>query len=92
MIVSFKHRGLKLFYETGKFSKIQPKHKERLRIMLAALDAAIDIRDIDVPGFDLHKLRGNLKDHWAITVNGNWRLTFKFENSDVHILDYIDYH
>jgi len=92
MIVSFKHKGLKKFFETGSISKIQPKHEGRVRVVLALLNAARVIGDMDFPGSGLHPLKGKLKDHWSIIVNGNWRITFKFENGDAYILDYIDYH
>ena len=92
MIVSFKHKGLKLFFHKGDVSKIQPKHEKRLRLLLGILNAAQDIKDVDFPGSKLHPLKGNLENHWSISVNGNWRLTFKFENGDVYVLDYVDYH
>ena len=92
MIKSFKHKGLKLFFETGKTSGIQGKHKKRLRIQLAALDTAMLIEDINILGYVLHPLKGNKKNLWSIKVNGNWRLTFEFNNGDVYILNYEDYH
>ena len=92
MIKSFRHKGLKRFYETGKRSGIQPKHAKRLRFQLAALDTAQMIEDMDVPGFRLHPLKGRAKRRWSIWVSGNWRLTFEFEEGNVHILDYEDYH
>ena len=92
MIKSFKHKGLELFYKTGKTSGIQAKHKNRLRMQLAALDTAQAISDMDIPGYRLHPLKGNRKDTWAITVNGNWRLTFAFDNGDITIVNYEDYH
>jgi|TARA_B110000459_G_C16301984_1_gene355349 proteic killer suppression protein len=92
MIVSFKHKGLKRFFETGSVSKIQPKHEVKLSLILALLNAAKEIKDVDFPGSGLHPLKGNLQNHWSVTVNGNWRITFKFENGDAYILDYIDYH
>lgn len=79
-------------WSSGSISKIQPKHEKRLKLILALLNSAREIRDIDFPGSCLHPLKGNLQDHWSVTVNGNWRITFKFENGDAYILDYIDYH
>jgi len=61
-------------------------------MQLAALDTALTIEDMDIPGYKLHQLRGRAKNRWAISVNGNWRLTFEFTDGDVHILDYEDYH
>lgn len=92
MIVSFKHKGLEKYYQSGITKGIQQKHKNRLRLMLGVLDTAIEIEDINLPGFRLHPLSGNRKDIWSITVNGNWRLTFRFEDGNVHILNYEDYH
>ena len=92
VIKSFRHKGLKRFYETGKQSGIQPKHAKRLRLQLAALDTAKSIDDMDVPGFKLHRLRGSEKGRWSVWVSGNGRLTFEFEDENVHVLDYEDYH
>ena len=92
MIRSFRHKGLQRFYERGTKSGIQPKHAGRLRLQLAALDTALAIEDMDIPGYRLHPLRGRAKSRWSIWVNGNWRLTFEFKDGDVHILDYEDYH
>jgi proteic killer suppression protein len=92
MIRSFRHKGLAKFYETGSRAGIQPAHAKRLRMQLAALDTASVIEDMQIPGFRLHPLKGADRDRWSIWVNGNWRLTFKFADGDVHILDYEDYH
>ena len=92
MIASFRHKGLKRFYETGSTAGIQPDHRNRLRLQLAALDTATTIEDMDVPGFNLHPLKGQRKGIWAISVSGNWRLTFRFEDGNAHIVNYEDYH
>jgi len=92
MIKSFKHKGLQKYYESGKVAGIQSAHKKRLRLQLIAIDTATNINDIDIPGFNLHTLKGNRKGIWAIKVNGNWRITFKFEDGDAYILDYEDCH
>lgn len=92
MIKSFRHKGLKRFYETGAKSGIQAKHATRLRLQLAALDTARVIDDMDVPGYRLHALKGSQKGRWSIGVSGNWRLTFEFHDGNVHVLDYEDYH
>lgn len=92
MIKSFKHKGLQKFYETGNTAGIQPAHSQKLRIRLAALDTATILNDIDLPGFRLHPLKGDMQDFWAIDVNKNWRLTFKFVDGDVFIINYEDYH
>jgi len=92
MIKSFKHKGLQKFYETGSVSGIQSKHKQRLRMILIALDSSHEIEDMDVPGFKLHPLKGKLKKVWSVSVSGNWRITFKFENGNTYIVNYEDYH
>jgi proteic killer suppression protein len=92
MIKSFKHKGIRLFFENDDYTGIQAKHRERLRIQLAALDTAQVIEDMDLPGYLLHKLKGGRKNCWSITVNANWRLTFEFIDGDVYVLNYEDYH
>ena len=92
MIKSFRHKGIKNFFETGSTAGIQAKHNSRLRIQLTTLDSAIRPEDLDVPGWQLHPLTGKLAGHWAISVNGNWRLTFVFEDENAVLVDYQDYH
>jgi len=92
MIVSFIHKGLKKFYETGSKQGIQPKHKDKLEDILEALDTSYQIEDMDLPSFKLHELQGKRKGIWSVTVNGNWRVTFTFENGNAEILNYEDYH
>jgi proteic killer suppression protein len=92
VIKSFKHKGLQRFYETGTVSGVQTEHQKRLRVQLAALDTAQTLEDMDIPGFRLHPLKGDRKGLWAITVNKNWRLVFKFENGHVYEVNYEDYH
>ncbi|MBT3252165.1 MAG: Killer protein [Candidatus Marinimicrobia bacterium] len=92
MIVSFKHKGLRQFYESGSIAGIQTKHSNRLRLMFAALDTALHNSDMNIPGFRPHQLKGSRDETWAISVSGNWRLTFNFMDGNVHILNYEDYH
>ena len=92
MIKTFRHKGLEVYYQKGSTRGIQAKHAGKLRMQLAALDTASEITDIDLPGYRLHRLKGSLKDRWAVRVNGNWRLTFEFIDGNVYILDYEDYH
>jgi proteic killer suppression protein len=92
MIKSFKHKGLQKFFETGNTSGIQAIHTKKLRIQLAALDTAVIIDDVDLPGFRLHPLKGKMQGFWAIDVSKNWRITFQFIDGDVYILNYEDYH
>jgi proteic killer suppression protein len=92
MIQSFRHKGLRRFYETSSLAGIQPQHAKRLRMQLAALDSAQVIEDMDIPGFRLHPLKGAGRGRWSIWVNGNWRLTFEFRGGQAYVLDYEDYH
>lgn len=92
MIQSFRHKGLRRLFETGNASGVQAAHTKRLRMQLAALDTANTVDDMDIPGFRLHPLKGEMLGRWAITVSGNWRVTFEFRDGNAHVLDYEDYH
>ena len=92
MINSFKHKGLKKFFETGSKAGIQPAHAEKLRIQLAALNVAAEAEQMNMPGWQFHSLSGNLEGYYSISVNGNWRLTFRFERGNAEVVDYQDYH
>ena len=92
MIKSFTHKGIRLFFETGSKAGIQAAHAPRLRLQLAALNRAKMPADMGVANWKLHSLKGDMAGHWAITVNGNWRITFRFENGDALLVDYQDYH
>lgn len=92
MIKDFCHKGLKKFYRTGTRAGIQPSHAPRLARQLARLNSATSPMDMNLPGWNLHPLKGDLAEKWAVNVNGNWRLIFKFKNGDVFGIDYDDYH
>ena len=92
MIKSFSHKGLKDFFETGSKKGIQPEHASKLARILDRLDASVSPLDMDLPGYRLHALKGDKKDFWAVTVNGNWRVIFYFEGHDAYLVDYLDYH
>ena len=92
MIKSFRHLGLRRFFETGTKAGIQPKHAKRLRLQLGRLDSATTPEDMNMPGWRFHALKGELNGHWAIWVDENWRLTFRFDGKDAEIVDYQDYH
>jgi proteic killer suppression protein len=81
-----------MFYSTGSVKGIQSKHSKKLRMQLSALDSAQNIEDMDIPGYRLHQLKGNLKNLWSITVNANWRITFEYSDGNVYIINYEDYH
>jgi proteic killer suppression protein len=92
MIVSFRHKGLRQFFETGNRAGIQPHQNARLRHLLAALDTAESVEDMDQPGFRFHALKGITNARWSVSVNGNWRITFGFSQGNAYIIDYEDYH
>jgi len=92
VIKEFRHKGLKKFFETGSKAGIQPQHANKLRVQLGLLDVAARASDMDVPGWELHALKGDLAGQWSVWVNGKWRLTFAFEGEDAVLVDYQDYH
>ncbi len=92
MIKSFAHKGLEDFFYTGAKKGIQAQHADKLRRLLDRLDHSVNANDMDFPGSSLHPLKGELKGHWSVKVSANWRLTFRFENGDAHIVNYQDYH
>ena len=92
MIRSFIHKGLERFYRAGKTSGIQSKHAYMIRLILTNLDQAEVLDDMDLPGLQLHQLKGGRKGIWAVKVSGNWRITFRFVERDVEIVNYEDYH
>jgi proteic killer suppression protein len=92
MIQRFRHNGLERFFLTGSQAGIQPRHAKRLRLILARLHASTSPRDMRLPGLDLHPLRGDRAGEWAVSVSGNWRVTFMFEGTDAVSVNYEDYH
>jgi len=92
MIKSFAHKGLEDFHKTGSKKGIIPEHARKLDFILDRLEASTDPKDMSLPGFALHSLKGQEKNTWSVKVNGNWRVTFQFQGEDVIIVDYRDYH
>jgi proteic killer suppression protein len=92
MIGSFKDRRLKRLYDSGDRSKLTPEHVERIENILTRLDAASDVDDMNLPGFRLHPLKGDLKGFWSVTVRANWRIVFRFENGTAFDVELTDYH
>lgn len=92
MILSIRHRGLRRLYEDDDPRGVLAEHAAKLRDILARLDAAGTVADLDLPGFRLHPLKGELKGYWAITVRANWRVIFRFDDGDALDVDYTDYH
>jgi proteic killer suppression protein len=92
VIKSFLHKGIEKFFRTKSKAGIQAAHADRINRQLAALDAATKPEQMNLPGWDFHQLTGKDKGTWSVSVNGNWRITFKFEGEDAVLVDYLDYH
>ena len=92
VIVSFRHKGLEMLYRDGTKRGVQGAHVPKLLRILSLLDVAQTPDDLTIPSFRTHPLKGDLAGHWSIWVNGNWRVTFRFLESDVELVDYRDYH
>lgn len=92
MIRSIRHKGLKRLYENDHPRGVFAEHVVKLRDILTRLDAARTVADMDLPGFRLHALKGEMKGLWAVTVRANWRVIFRFVDPDVFDVDYLDYH
>ena len=92
MIISFRHKGLKIFFETGSTRGINAQHANKIKRQLTVLNRAVYPTDMNLPGWNLHPLSGILENHWSVKVNGNWRITFVFEGNNPALVDYQDYH
>lgn len=92
MIESFAHKGLEKFFRTGSAAGIQPKHAQKLRLILELLHRAKVIGDMNFHGSRLHSLKGERRGLWAVRVSGNWRVVFRFVEGNAEVVDYLDYH
>ena len=92
MIKSFKHKGLERLFTKGSASGVQADYASKISLILDAIDATEQVSELDLPGFRLHRLKGDKRNLWSVRVSANWRVTFEFENGDAHILDLEDYH
>lgn len=92
MIKSFRHRGLKRLFERDDPSGVRADQAGRVRDVLAHLDAATKPSDMDLPGYRLHPLKGDLKGFWSVTISGNWRIVFRFADGSAFDVDLTDYH
>ncbi|MGR3218668.1 MAG: type II toxin-antitoxin system RelE/ParE family toxin [Candidatus Anammoxibacter sp.] len=92
MIKNIAHKGLRKFFLKGNTGSVQPGHVNKIRLILGLLDNANVIDDVNFPGSDLHRLKGDKKGLWSVHVNGNWRITFRFKDGDIFVDNYIDYH
>jgi proteic killer suppression protein len=91
-IKGFRHKGIERFFTTGNKSGIQSQHADRLRLILGRLNVSTSERDMNLPGLELHQLRGSRTGTWSVKVSGNWRVTFACAGKDVEQVDYEDYH
>ena len=92
MISGFRHRGLRRLYEREERRRFPPDQIEKIEDILARLDAATGPQDMNIPGYRLHRLSGDMADFWSVTVSANWRIIFRFEGGNVLEVDYLDYH
>ncbi len=92
VIKSFRHKGIERLFATGTTSGVNAAHAPKLRRQLALLNEAASAKSMDIPGWRLHALKGNLAGYWSVWVNANWRLTFTFDGTDAILVDYQDYH
>lgn len=92
MIKSFAHKGLEKYFLAGNAAGIQAIHATKLRLILAQLDKAKTIDDMDIPTLHLHELKGSRKGVWSVTVQANWRVTFRLVDGDAEVVNYEDYH
>jgi len=92
MIISFKHRGLELFFTKGSYKGIPAQYGSRIERMLDRLDASQRAEDMDLPGYKFHALKGERKGEFAVSVSGNWRITFEFDGNDAVKVNLEDYH
>ncbi len=92
MIKSFKHKGLERLFIKSSASGVQADYAPRITLILDSIDAAEQVNELDLPGFRLHRLKGDKRNLWSVRVSANWRITFEFENGDAYILDLEDYH
>jgi toxin HigB-1 len=92
MIQSFRDRRLKRLFERGDRSKVPPDMADKIENVLAVLDLASTVDDVDLPGYRLHPLKGDLAGLWSVTINANWRIVFRFEDGLAFDVELIDYH
>lgn len=92
MIASFKNRGLKRLYEDDDKRGVSAAHVDKIKRILARLDEAAEVKNMALPGFRLHPLKGKLKGRWSVSVSGNWRIVFGFEKGNAYDVDLVDYH
>jgi toxin HigB-1 len=92
VIESFRHKGLRTFFEGDDRRKIPAAQGDKIARILARLNEAMKVQDMGLPGYGLHPLKGDLAGFWSVSVSGNWRIIFRFEHGTAYDVDLIDYH
>ena len=92
MVRTFRHKGLKRLFEKDNPSGVRADQAGRIRDVLSQLDQAARATDLDLPGYRLHALKGDLQGFWSVTISGNWRILFRFEDGAAPDIDLVDYH
>lgn len=92
MIQTFRNKALEKLFQANVNKGVPPKLEKRIKIRLEAIDSAVTLEDIRLPGYDLHELKGDRKETWSIKVSGNWRITFEFKNGNAYDINLEDYH
>lgn len=92
LIRTFKHKGLKRLFTAGDSSKVLPDQVSRISSILFNLDVAVNVQVLDLPGYNLHRLRGDMSEYWSVKVSGNWRIIFKMKDAEIYDVDLVDYH
>lgn len=92
VIKSFRHRGLRQLFEKGDRRKLHQDHVAKIERVLARLEEAVEVHNMDLPGYRLHQLKGDLQSRWSVSISGNWRITFRFEDGNAYEVDLVDYH
>jgi toxin HigB-1 len=92
MIVSFRHKGLKLLYDKGDRRRVSAIHADKIERILARLDEATEPANMNLPGLRLHPLKGELAGYWSVSLSGNWRIIFRFDGANACDVDLLDYH
>jgi proteic killer suppression protein len=92
VIGNFKHKGLNKLFQDDDGRKVPAAHREKITRILARLNEALTVQDMALPGYQLHPLKGNLAGLWSVSVSGNWRIVFRFEDGMAHDVELIDYH
>ena len=92
MILSFRHRGLRDLFERREYGRIAPSHRPKVNRILGVLNESMTVTEMDLPGYRFHRLTGQLRGFYSVSVSENWRIIFRFEDGNAFDVDYVDYH